>query len=117
MAGFETTFQEQAFPLLLEQFGETVVYRPLNGTARTITALVTRAIARVRSKCASMPLPQAVHGRSATTAQHDRHCAVGAQHRPRPNRRGAEVRDGTRETRSMKQLLPNRGATTKIEVN
>lgn len=42
MTAFDTRFKARAFPRLLEQFGEAVVYRPKNGPARTIQAIVNR---------------------------------------------------------------------------
>ena len=40
---FDTDYAADAWPVLVEQFGETVVYRPAGGESRTITALVRRS--------------------------------------------------------------------------
>jgi hypothetical protein len=42
MTAFDTVFSGSAFPALLEEHGETVIYRPAAGLHREITALVQR---------------------------------------------------------------------------
>ena len=42
MTVFDTQFGEQAFPMLLEQFGEPVIYYPLAGGTRSFEAIVER---------------------------------------------------------------------------
>lgn len=42
MTDFDTRFAARSFPRLLARHGESIVYRPKNGRARTITAIVQR---------------------------------------------------------------------------
>ena len=39
---FDSLFASAAFPALLTQFGEAVIYHPLVGSSRSINAIVTR---------------------------------------------------------------------------
>lgn len=42
MTTFDERFAARGAPRLLDEFGETVVYKPSGGAPRTITAMVTR---------------------------------------------------------------------------
>jgi len=56
---FDSYFASAGFPMLLEQFGESIVYLPRAGGRRTITAIVERSPPAIFDASGNAVLPTA----------------------------------------------------------
>ena len=57
---FDSHFAQSAFPGLLQQFGEPIIYRPRSGGSREITAIVEREPPAIFDVAGNTVLPQFV---------------------------------------------------------
>ena len=57
---FDSLFQQAGFPLLLEQFGESIEYVPRSGGSRSILAIVEREPPAVMDAAGNAVVPQFV---------------------------------------------------------
>jgi hypothetical protein len=55
---FDSLFQQAGFPLLLEQFGESIEYVPRSGGSRTIDAIVVRDPPAIMDAAGNAVIPQ-----------------------------------------------------------